>query len=96
MKSFYIRMDGQSKGPYTLQHLREMWRKGVVNSKTTYCEEGGTQWRSLAMMQTVLEQEPSESPPDSEAHCRLRTVIYFALGIAGFAAMIAILRSLAK
>jgi hypothetical protein len=96
MKSFYIRVEDQSKGPYTLQQLREMWKKGAVNSKTTYCEEGGTQWRSLAMMQMVLEQESPESSPSSGAHCRLRTAIYYALGIAGFAAIIILLRKLAE
>jgi hypothetical protein len=96
MKNFYIKAGDQFKGPYTLQQLREMWKKGAVSSKTTYCEEGGTQWRSLAMMQTVLEQESSESQPDSGAHCKLRTAIYYALGIAGFAAIIVLLRSLAK
>lgn len=97
MKSFYIRADEQSKGPYTLQQLRAMWKKGAVSSKTTYCEEGGTQWRSLAMMQMVLEDESSEEPPPiSGSHCKLRTAIYYALGIVGFAAMIILLRKLAE
>ena len=96
MKTYYIKLGDQTKGPYNLHQLQEMWKKGAINGKATYCEEGGDKWRSLDMMQSVLEQEPSENPPDSGAHCGLRTAIYYGLGIAVLAAIIVLLRSLAK
>lgn len=73
MSNYYIATDGKTRGPYTLEQLSSMWKKGVVNAKTNYCEEGGDKWRSLAMLQITLEQ--SDSQHSSEPANRPRLTI---------------------
>jgi len=60
MTHYYLDSGSQKKGPYTLNQLRAMWSKGAVNGKTLYCQEGGTQWKKLELMQSVLEMDTAE------------------------------------
>jgi hypothetical protein len=75
---FYIDLNGQKKGPYTLRQLQKMWTDGVVTGKTLYCEEGGTRWRNLEMMQSFLQQE---SAPAAQPIAKRGFVIVLTIGL---------------
>lgn len=69
MRTFYVDKNGTRQGPFTLDQLRKMWNSGIVSGKHLYCEEGGTRWSKLAMMQSVLESNAPQSNqrPDASA-----------------------------
>lgn len=59
--STYLHLDGEQKGPFTNQQLREMWRSGVITSETLYWRDGFSEWQSLA--EIIEELEPQAGPP---------------------------------
>ena len=65
VNNYYIDVGGERKGPYTLNQLRAMWKKGAIRGKNLYCQEGGDRWIKLEMMQSVL--ETSDTKPNDAA-----------------------------
>lgn len=66
--NYYVDINGDTKGPYTIQQLRSMWSAGAVTGQTLYCQEGMTEWIPLSFIQDELEPRPASrispaSPP---------------------------------
>lgn len=56
MLSYYVALDGQSQGPFTIGQLREMWKSGRVNLATQFwSDDGFPDWRALSEIADVLE-----------------------------------------
>jgi hypothetical protein len=55
---YYVIMEDQTKGPYTISQLRSMWESGVLTSKTMHCKEGDTEWKPLGVLLSLMEQKP--------------------------------------
>lgn len=91
--SYYLKMDGQEKGPYTESQLQSMWRAGLVTSKTLWMEDGMDEWLECACLTDIL--EPKMSPVASIPLQRTRAkesnstwlIIGAAIFFAGFIAL---------
>lgn len=58
---YYVDINCEASGPYTIGQLRAMWNSGAITSKTLYCREGWSQWLPLSAM--ISELEPSARVP---------------------------------
>lgn len=65
---YYVKIKGQTKGPYKITQLRQMWNSGVVNGRTPYCQEGMSEWLPLGHMQFHLESEPEPVAASQALH----------------------------
>ena len=69
---YYLVLDSEQAGPFTSGQLRAMWQNGKVNAQTKYCAAGGTSWRPLIDLRTMLEPVPVQpttvSPPTPPSH----------------------------
>ena len=57
---YYLVLDSEQAGPFTSGQLRAMWQTGKVNAQTKYCAAGGTSWRPLIDLRTMLESVPGQ------------------------------------
>jgi|694.fasta_scaffold140390_3 hypothetical protein len=60
---YYLVLDSEQAGPFTSGQLRAMWQNGKVNAQTKYCAVGGTSWRPLIDLRTMLEPVPGQPTP---------------------------------
>jgi hypothetical protein len=60
---YYLVLNSEQAGPYTLGQVRAMWQNGKVNAQTKYCAVGGTSWRPLIDLRTMLEPVPGQPAP---------------------------------
>lgn len=51
---FFLYAQGEQKGPYTIGQLRAMWSSGSITSDTQYCEEGGSEWKAMSLLEPKL------------------------------------------
>src|SRR5262249_39341966 len=58
--SFYLMLDGQRRGPYTVNQLRTMWQSGRLTSGTYYWQTGMANWQPLANIQVFLDSPPPQ------------------------------------
>jgi hypothetical protein len=56
--SYYIRLNDETKGPYTIGQLRSMWNSGVLTGDTLYCEKGYEKWLQLRLLADQLDSPP--------------------------------------
>ena len=63
---YYLVLNSEQAGPYTLGQLCAMWQNGKVNAQTKYCAVGGTSWRPLIDLRTMLEIAPVQFTPPSQ------------------------------
>ncbi len=62
---YFIRQNGETKGPYSIGQLRSMWLSGTVTADTQYCEEGLEDcWLHLRVLEQELDPPPAP-PPDA-------------------------------
>lgn len=54
MNEYYIMLNGQQSGPYTIEQIRSMWYSGAVHPTTSYCQRGMQSWQALATIQHLL------------------------------------------
>ena len=59
--SYYILLNDEAKGPYTIGQLRSMWNAGAITQETPFCEEGYEDWMPLRRL--ISELEPPPLPP---------------------------------
>jgi hypothetical protein len=59
--NYFVYLDNEPKGPYTIGQLRTMWQAGLVTAKTPYCEPGYNEWLNLEILSAEL--EPPELLP---------------------------------
>jgi hypothetical protein len=43
-EAFYVHVDGEQKGPYTVRHLDHLLNSGLIPAETLYWTEGLAQW----------------------------------------------------
>lgn len=60
--SYFIHLDDEAKGPFTIGQLRSMWRSGAITGDTLYCAEGYEEWLHLRVLADELE-EVQQPPP---------------------------------
>lgn len=76
--SYYIvRIDRESKGPYTIQQLRTMWKAGRINKLTKYQHPGDTSWLSMSGLAfRLVEDGEAATAPGAKSRAR-----YILLGV---------------
>ena len=57
---FYVFLNREAKGPYTLAQIRSMWIAGDITNETPYCEEGESDWKPFG---SFLPAPDSRTPP---------------------------------
>lgn len=60
MNTFYLWLNDQQAGPYTIAQLRAMWISGSITSRTLYWQEGFSEWLELG----DFLDEPTSTPVD--------------------------------
>lgn len=55
---FYILIDQETKGPYTLNQIKTMWSNGGVTVQTMFLQENTTEWTPLRNILHKLEPPP--------------------------------------
>jgi TM2 domain-containing membrane protein YozV len=63
---YYIFQNNETKGPYTLNQLKNMWNAGTITSNLQYCEEGQSGRFPLSDLQPMLEPEQQRLSPQSQ------------------------------
>lgn len=59
MQNYYIRKNGEVKGPYSVEQLRAMRRSGAFTKDTMFCAETSGDWHSLQQFVNYLDSMPS-------------------------------------
>jgi hypothetical protein len=54
-KRFFVAIDDEQRGPYTLLQLQSLWKAGALNLKSPYRFEEDTEWRHLEDALALLE-----------------------------------------
>jgi TM2 domain-containing membrane protein YozV len=54
-ESYFLFINGQQSGPYTISQVRSMWQNGAINTGTSYWQAGMPQWQYLANIRQFLE-----------------------------------------
>ena len=61
---YYILLNDQKAGPYTIGQLRAMWQSGAITAQTQYWFDGAADWRPLINLRSML--EPAVAPPNAQ------------------------------
>ena len=66
---YYLYLNDEQKGPYTLGQIQAMWRGGIITGNTLYWQEGFPDWVPLSSILHVIEPPvtPVQTPPSSVA-----------------------------
>ena len=62
---YYLVLNNEQAGPYTVGQLRAMWQNGKTNARTQYCAAGGTSWQPLITFRAVVESPAEKTAPAS-------------------------------
>lgn len=67
---YYVEMNGEDRGPFTLNQLRAMWNSGKLTGDILFAQPGMKEWRKLSTIIHLLEPAPTPSPPlgDRDQH----------------------------
>jgi hypothetical protein len=57
-EAFYVHVDGEQKGPYTLRHLDHLLNSGLIPEETLYWMEGFEQWHPLTELIPLRKKPP--------------------------------------
>jgi len=52
---YYLLLNNEQEGPYTLGQIKSMWNAGGITVKTLYCVEGKSEWKPLLDMTSILD-----------------------------------------
>ena len=53
--TYFLLLNGQQSGPYTVNQMRSMWQSGTINAGTHYWQEGMPTWQALANIRHFLD-----------------------------------------
>jgi TM2 domain-containing membrane protein YozV len=53
--AYFLLINGQQSGPYTIVQVRSMWQSGAINTGTSYWQAGMPQWQYLANIRHFLD-----------------------------------------
>jgi TM2 domain-containing membrane protein YozV len=62
MNEYYVIIDGDDQGPFTINQLRSMWTAGKLNQKMKYSQPGMSEWQPLSNIIDLLEPQIPRSP----------------------------------
>jgi hypothetical protein len=57
-ESFYLHVDGQQKGPYTIRHIDHLLNSGLIDENALFLREGMEQW--LPVTDLVTRRKPED------------------------------------
>lgn len=57
----YVQIEGEQRGPYTIDQLRHMWRSGSLTRETPHLMDGYDEWQPLSFIADVLEPTPTSA-----------------------------------
>jgi len=55
---YFLMLNGQQSGPFTVNQLRAMWQSGSINAGTYYWQTSMTDWQPLANIRPFLDSVP--------------------------------------
>jgi hypothetical protein len=59
---YYLFLNDQQAGPYTLGQLGAMWRSGAVTAETQFWIDGNSEWQPLLNISFLLDPSPPQIP----------------------------------
>jgi len=60
---YYLYLNDEQKGPYTLSQIQSMWRSGNITGNTLYWQDGFSEWIPLSSILHILEPPPVAPAP---------------------------------
>jgi TM2 domain-containing membrane protein YozV len=60
---YYLLINDQEEGPFTLNQVRSMWNAGRLNLNTLFCHPGYAEWRRLSEILASIEPPPIKPHP---------------------------------
>ncbi|HXU38172.1 MAG TPA: GYF domain-containing protein [Blastocatellia bacterium] len=60
--TYFLVLNGQKSGPYTVNQMRVMWQSGTINAGTHYWQDGMTGWQALANIRHFLDTPAAAQP----------------------------------
>lgn len=61
--NYYLAVNEEAKGPYTLEQLRSMWNAGSITGDMFFCQEGDAEWHPLNDILQQLQSTPAPATP---------------------------------
>ena len=55
MEIYYLHLDDEQKGPFTIGQLQEMWKAGIITMKTPFWNKVIGEWKMLDSILELLE-----------------------------------------
>ncbi|MFL6213856.1 MAG: GYF domain-containing protein [Blastocatellia bacterium] len=55
---YFLMLNGQQSGPFTVNQLKAMWQSGSINAGTYYWQTSMTDWQPLANIRPFLDSTP--------------------------------------
>lgn len=59
-EGYYIKINGDQKGPYTLAHIRHLYSAGFIDPETEYWHEQLEQWQQIGPLCEALKAKPEK------------------------------------
>ena len=53
--TYYLMLNGQQSGPYTVNQMKAMWQAGSISASTYYWQNGMADWQPLANVRAFLD-----------------------------------------
>jgi len=60
---YYLYLNDEQKGPYTLSQIQSMWRSGNITGNTLYWQDGFSEWIPLSTILHIIEPPPIAPAP---------------------------------
>ena len=70
---YYLWLNDEQTGPYTLNQVQSMWNEGKITALTLFWQEGNADWQPLSTVQSTIEP-PTVRPVDLEKTAVIPTV----------------------
>lgn len=62
MEKYYLHLDNEQKGPFTIGQLQAMWQAGTIHRDTQFFTKSNAEWKTLEAILDLL--EPAPAPPE--------------------------------
>lgn len=60
--AYYLMLNGQQSGPYTVNQLKTMWQSGTINAGIYYWQMGMNDWQPLMNIRQFLDMSAASQP----------------------------------
>jgi TM2 domain-containing membrane protein YozV len=60
--TYFLLLNGQQSGPYTINQMKAMWQNGNINVGTNYWQAGMAGWQSLANIRHFMDAPVANNP----------------------------------